>query len=382
MADAHRQRTGRTPNLKWRGATLTWPGLRAREDLFDALPEREPGGEVGHPVATRQDDRAATRAHHAGRLTAGRLNAALGFCDGAVANRLAAPGRGREPGAASAGVVAHVRAAPPWAPGDPLPDAPLRPPASASALAARGIGAVRMAWGGAAEAAGVASVAAALGPTTRVREVGMHPVGEKALRQLFPADGELPPLPPLAASPDAVALHGVSRDAVDAALRGDEAPEEEACCAFGSHWLEPVEVKSACPFAAAGRDARGRARFALFPRPPRDAVPPSIVPQIQLQALAMGARSGLVVLNAVGGANVFRVARDDKFLVAMLRDVVSPWYVAHVLNEEPVCPGGTHVAGGAVDELATAAERVAAAAEFVASIPPWAEADPEEAFLE
>lgn len=260
MADAGRPRSGRTPNLRWRGATLAWGDLRA-SDSFDALPARPPGAPLGPFEATRQDDRAATRALHAGRLTAGRLNAALGFCDGAVANRIAAPGRGGVPGAAQASVVAHLLAASVRSPGDPVPDAPPRPCAPPSALAARGIGAVRMAWGGAAEAAGVASLAAALEAAgSRVREVGMLVVSEEALKALLGDDP--PPLPPLAASPDAVAAHAAPRAAVDAALQGGN-PVGPAGDTIPI-WLEPVEVKSACPFAAARGGASG-ARFTLAP---------------------------------------------------------------------------------------------------------------------
>jgi hypothetical protein len=282
------------------------------------------------------------------------------------------------PGAAQASVVAHLLAASVRSPGDPVPDAPPRPCAPPSALAARGIGAVRMAWGGAAEAAGVASLAAALEAAgSRVREVGMLVVSEEALKALLGDDP--PPLPPLAASPDAVAAHAAPRAAVDAALQGGN-PVGPAGDTIPI-WLEPVEVKSACPFAAARGGASG-ARFTLAPRPPRDAVPPAVVPQVQLQALAAAAPSVLVVCNAVGGVNVFRVERDDDFLRAMLADVVSPWYRAHVLDGRPVCPGGTHVAGGAVSALAAAAERVAAGATFVAAAPAWAVADPAAAFLE
>ena len=237
---------GTIPNLRWPGAILTWDELRA-SDVIVPLPRRARGVLPPLPVdsaSVRQDD-PLSRCLHAGVLTGGRLNAALGWCDGALATRLRVPGRGSQddssaPSRAQAAVIAHLRQ-PLWSTDDGLPcdeeghvaaAAAGTTPASRAArshragrlppssLTSAGIAAVRMAYGTAAEAAGVATIAAATAATSRVAEVGMLRVDAETVTHLAGPDAASR-LPPLAASPDAMLMHSAPVAVVDAGLRGE-----------------------------------------------------------------------------------------------------------------------------------------------------------------
>lgn len=387
---------GAIPNLRWPGATLTWDDLRASDAILP-LPRRAPGKLPPLPVdpsKLRQDD-PLSKALHAGVLTGGRILGALGWQDvgGEVGKRLRVPGRAAPadaaaPSRAQAAVIAHLKQ-PLWTPEVGLaavdgPDAaPRRNRLPPPALAAAGIGAVRMAWGTVAEPAGVATIAAAAATTSRVLECGMTRVDDATLI-LIGADSV--PLPPLAASPDAIMWHNAPADAVDAGLRGQawDNGEATAATAFDA-WPEPVEVKSTCPFASTNphRRAGGRPKpaYMLSNLGPRDALPASVVPQAMLQAVAVGAPSTLIASNSVLGARIWRLPRDDTFLKAMLVDVVAPWYQAHILSGAPLPPRGGHVAAGASAALAQRALEIAAAATEVAVVKPWRAADPACAFL-
>ena len=404
---------GTIPNLRWPGATLTWDELRS-SDVIVPLPARARGALPPLPVdsaSVRQDD-PLSRCLHAGVLTGGRLNAALGWCDGALATRLRVPGRGSSydtsaPSRAQAAVIAHLRQ-PLWSPEDGLPcdqngdvaaAAAGASPASRAArshrtgrlppssLASAGITAVRMAYGTAAEAAGVATIAAAAAATSRVAEVGMLRVDAETLTHLAGPDAASR-LPPLAASPDAVLMHSAPVAVVDAGLRGERVETGGDDAPSTPPWREPLEIKSVCPFTSDARSGRAGHRrrgglnaYRLSGRGPRDACPAAVIPQAMLQAAAAGAPSTIIASCAVVGTRVWRLPRDDAFLRAMLVDVLTPWHAAHVLNDTPLPPRGGHVAAAATAALAARAVALAAGAVEVGVVKPWREADPGAAFL-
>lgn len=248
-------------------------------------------------------------------------------------------------------------------------------------------------------------------------------VSDGALRDLLGGSGgeggdslSSLPLPPLAASPDALARHRMSSSGEK---EEEEEKEEEA-----STWVEPVEVKCVCPFRLVGRNSARRsggrafddknggseasgggggknngggvsnssspfARFELSDPGPRALPPASAVPQLQLQMLACGSRSALLVSHsATRGSRVWRVARDDAFLRRMLA-VASRVFERHVVGSDPAPSVASppqqqeHAAGvEAVLRLADAAVAIAASAREVALLPPLEGVDPSRAFLQ
>ena len=420
---------GHTPNTRW--LAPTWDELRA-SGTIDGLPPRPPGWLPAGPTEyglVRQDDAALTRAIHGGVLTGGRLNAVLGFAEGPLARRLKVPGStGGAPGAARIAALLHI-AQPLWAPADGLPGPRHTPssfgrggerkggrrrgvgvsggprgPANAtpSAVAAAGPNAVALAWGSRHEPAALDALAAALAPAgSRLQEVGLLWVRADQLATLgLPADL---PLPPLGASPDALVHHTAPAPTVDAALRkereeggGDSdggqagsdgpaarAPPPTTQTSSPSTWTEVVEIKSVCPFKEAPVRGRGRRVYEVRDPGPHTALPARAVAQLQLEMLAAGAGSGLMVSSsATRGARVWRLARDDEFLRRALADVVSPAYVAHVLYAMPVIPGAHAGGWDAVAGLAEAALGLARGAEEVGLVPPRGEPDAGRAFLD
>lgn len=522
---------GSVPNTRWPGATLTWDELRSSSSSnpsssafstpnFVPLPPlarplqqqatsqaSPPPTQHIDPARVRQDDSALTRLLHRGVLTGGYINALLGLADGgAGAARVGAPrgggGRGgsnshhrRNRRAAAparldphAAAIEHLRQ-PRWdfAGEGALSSATLAEEDEAARerqrtkkkrtpeeVARGGIVSVRMAWGNAAEAAALRSLASALSSALQeaegkggrrqheelfrcerwgrgaeagakkkeeaekpsspapspslsssvtLEEVGMLLVSDEALRDLLAGEGgegeggdglSSLPLPPLAASPDALARHRMSSS-------GEKEEKEEAS------WLEPVEVKCVCPFRLVGRNSARRsggrafddkngggeansgvgnsgvnssspfARFELSDPGPRALPPASAVPQLQLQMLACGSRSALLVSHsATRGSRVWRVARDDAFLRRMLA-VASRAFERHVVvgGGEPAPNGAAvspppqqqqlqeHAAGvEAVLRLADAAVAIAASAREVALLPPLEGVDPSRAFLQ
>jgi hypothetical protein len=92
---------------------------------------------------------------------------------------------------------------------------------------------------------------------------------------------------------------------------------------------EVVEVKNVCPFreaafnpSAGGGKRRGAApsrRYALSDAGPHASLPAAHVPQLQLHMACSGTRSALLVVeSATKGMAVWRMARDEAYLGAML----------------------------------------------------------------
>ena len=488
---------GSVPNTRWPGATLTWEDLRSSSSnsssasTFVPLPPRPvssstpppPQQQQIEPARVRQDDSALTRLLHRGVLTGGYINALLGLADGgAGAARVGAPrggsGRGGRGGGSSgkgrrrapdplrldphAAAIEHLRQ-PRWdfaKEGLSSPDLAeeeasrtKRKKRTPEEVARGGIVSVRMAWGNAAEAAALRSLASALSAkkdeegrgqrqndelfrfergggseagaegaaevrsaslasaslseSVTLEEVGMLLVSKESLERLLGSSALSLPLPPLAASPDALARHSSGSN-------GEGEGEQ-------NFWLEPVEVKCVCPFRLVGRNSARRsggrafdndgekrgngepnnggsnpfARFELNDPGPRPLPPASAMPQLQLQMLACGSPSALLVSqSATRGGRVWRVARDDAFLKKMLL-VASSAFQRHVVDGEPLplpaAAGGgevfsnpqRHAAGvEAVLRLADAAVAIAASAKEVALLPPLGGVDPSRAFLQ
>ena len=514
---------GSVPNTRWPVATLTWEELRSNSGAmassslsslststpFVALPPRPTSSSSSSssplpvdPARVRQDDAALTSLLHRGVLTGGRVNAILGLADGgAGAARVGAPRGSRGGGGGSnnskgrrrrastpqrldphSAAIEHLRQ-PRW----DFAKEGLASPALAEEEEARqksettrkkkrtpeevargGIVSVRMAWGNAAEAAALRSLARALrerreeheelfrglpkdpGPVSSsvaLEEVGMLLVSDEALAELLGGGGgggrssnlESLPLPPLAASPDALIRHctssgsgtsGSSSSSSEGSSSSSGSAEEQKGNKRETSWLEPVEVKCVCPFRLVGRNSARRsggrafddggdnnnntnnnntghgnnngnttnnnnnsnpfARFELRDPGPRPLPPASAMPQLQLQMLACNSRSALLVSHsATRGGRVWRVARDDGFLRRLL-EVASRAFERHVVaGEEPSSSSsssssspGQHAAGvEAVLRLADAAVAIAASAKEVALLPAM-EVDLSRAFLQ
>ena len=196
-----------------------------------------------------------------------------------------------------------------------------RPSTSASdeeqptASARMGVADARRAWGHEQEATAVVAAIDALGrrddsevdvravtrvevaPLVAVLEVGLCLAEEGPWLQLQ-RQRRLQPLPPLGASPDGLIL------------RSDGT-------------VEVLEVKCVSPFvAAAAAGSRGSGALEVRDVGPAEAVGPWLVPQLQLEMLAVGAEctsATLVSLSATRGATLFHVARDDSYIEWMLR---------------------------------------------------------------
>lgn len=441
-------------------------------------PSPSPSPPPVDPARVRQDDSALTRLLHRGVLTGGYINALLGFADGGPgAARVGAPRGGKRGGRSNsnsnssrsrnrrsaappprmdphAAAIEHLRqprwdfakeglSSPDLAEEEAARAARQRKKKTPEEVARGGIVSVRMAWGNAAEAAALRSLAKVLSSSKEkgkeyeglfrrgggkeeeavvsLEEVGMLMVSEDSLKELLlgggSSSGTLPfPLPPLAASPDALARHSSG-----SGIGSGEGEEAEGVKAKASSFVEPVEVKCVCPFRLVGRNSARRAggrafdgdgsggggvsssnnpfaRFELSDPGPRPLPPASAMPQLQLQMLACGSPSALLVSHsATRGGRVWRVAGDDAFLKNMLL-VASRVFQENVLakKEPPVPPktGGSssssssqtqtqHAAGvEAVMRLADAAVAIAAGAQEVALLPPLEGVDPGRAFLQ
>lgn len=428
---------GTRPNLRWRNPT--WEDVRGvsatpTSPTIDPLPFRPRHAPSAladlDPARVRQTDRALTRALHRGILTGGRLLAFLGFRDAPAAARVGLPTpRGPAAGASFLSAAADV-ALPSWDPSEGLvelppeddePEArarrddsglvgPLRRPPAVTLAGSASPASVAMAWGLYHEPAALQALAVALAPAgSMVGEAGLFRVSAAALADLG-VDTAATPLPPLGASPDAVVTHVITQTCVDAALVAAGKRDEEGEGGGGAPpppppiirapgpWTEAVEVKSVSPFAGVRHGPGGRPTLALADPGPRGAgskVLIRAIPQLQLEMLATGATSALLVSSsATRGARVWRVGRDDAYLRSMLQNVVSPAYVAHCLHDRGGGGGGqqtgpgrrrrrkptavptstfTHPAGEeAIQRLVTATLRVAARAKEVAVIAPAA----------
>ena len=430
---------GYIPNTRWRNPS--WDDLRAgrgragdatatTRPLIDGLPFRprnSPAALPAYPAdhaRVRQTDRSLTRVLHAGVLTGGRLLAFLGFRDAPAAARLGLPPPFRGGvGAAFASVAADL-AQPVWDASQGLleleaeydetearaagggeeeeeaaavqPPPRRRPHANPAALAAAGPGAVAMAWGSTHEPAALSALALALAPAgSRVGEAGLFRVAPAALAVLG-LDPARTPLPALGASPDGLVTHCLTQACVDGALRraggrgvGDtgEGPPIRA----PASWTEVVEVKSVSPFTT----SRHGPPFALDDPGPRSSGSKGLaraLPQLQLEMLAAGTTSGLLVSSsATRGARVWRSRRDDAYLRFMLEQVVSPAFVVATVGAGSGAGGASkprpskkkerggpattfrHPAGEeAVQRLVSETLRLVARMEEVSVIPPAA----------
>lgn len=104
--------------------------------------------------------------------------------------------------------------------------------------------------------------------------------------------------------------------------------------------LEVVEVKNTCPFTVKStRRSNGKMRrvYHVEDRGPRDGVLEMWVPQLQMEMLASNTSSALLVTrSATKGVRVFRMARDDGYIHAML-EVLAFLYATYVQRQR--CPG-------------------------------------------
>mmetsp|Transcript_6614 Transcript_6614/g.15911 ORF Transcript_6614/g.15911 Transcript_6614/m.15911 type:complete len:340 (+) Transcript_6614:890-1909(+) len=246
-----------------------------------------------------------------------------------------------------------------------------RPEAEVCMDAARkGLEAVRRAWGSIQEAPALAALLAHL-PRSTLHEVGLCCV------ERVPDEWGVPlsSLPNLGASPDCLVCHDImaspelsswirtadtgalSRRQLEAILaevpwsadggddRGSPDPFSGACAdplfpldlpagppvrvvdagdgRLRVQVVEVVEVKSSCPFSyrsrVGGPKGRPRGSWVLRSQAAPSDVRAAFIPQLQLEMLAAGAASGLLVQHTPNrGMTVKRVFRDDELLKSML----------------------------------------------------------------
>jgi hypothetical protein len=245
----------------------------------------------------------------------------------------------------------------------------------ARSLGSRGLDAVRMSWGSAQEASSLFSLISIF-PGSQLREVGLCALDASDL----PSDWGFEPgsLPPMGASPDGMIRHPLLRGGgvsgagcggggsrKDRASGQDNGFYAEAECeddargretgvllsrvglpaplraldpsiAPDEWWEEVVEVKNTCPFGSPNprRHRGGRRLYILSDRGPRDIIPPEWVPQLQWHMLCSGAPSALLASrSATRGMRLYRMARDDSYLVLAL-SVVSWLWTRHVLPRQ------------------------------------------------
>ncbi|KAL0020874.1 hypothetical protein WJX77_004542 [Trebouxia sp. C0004] len=98
-------------------------------------------------------------------------------------------------------------------------------------------------------------------------------------------------------------------------------------------WLEAVEIKNVCPFREVREVAsNGKAKrlYRLSDPGPYSRVPCHFVPQLQMEMLASGANSALIISrSATKGVRVFRMRRHVEFLQQMLH-TISQLYTRYV----------------------------------------------------
>lgn len=218
--------------------------------------------------------------------------------------------------------------------------------------------AVRCAWGKAQEASSL-SVLLSLYPDCMVHEVGLCLVdpAELQLRYGF----SLGHLPPMGASPDGLlqrpccvgqradkeAPPGSPRSALVDLLEqldhmdlgGRLAQQDVLATSAGTEdgVLEVVEIKNTCPFGKPRKRSFSE-DYGLFDQGPRAQVPPTWVPQLQMEMLAAKTeRAVLVTRSATKGVTVFRMERDDAYIKDML-SVLGYLHKTYVLPRRP--PGG------------------------------------------
>lgn len=290
--------------------------------------------------AASADAEAAAAAHNAAAVAAYNARLAHGEADGAEEEEAdadvemaeavpeasgAVPKRPKQRRAGKKGGKSSAKRAsgPPATPLPPPADAAEAALRAAGAAAAAGGGAVRCSWGSAQEGGTLWALLAAF-PDAQLREVGLLTLTPEAAASAaraasLPADA-LASLPRLGASPDALcAWPPGSRFAP---------PNDDVASAL-TPVEEVVEVKNVCPFreaafnaSAGGGKRRGAApsrRYALSDAGPHSALPAAHVPQLQMHMACAGTRSALLVVeSATKGMAVWRMARDEAYLGAML----------------------------------------------------------------
>jgi len=123
-----------------------------------------------------------------------------------------------------------------------------------------------------------------------------------------------------------------------------------------------IEVKNSSPF----REMPGA--FVVFDREPYDAPPPYHMPQVQLEMAATNTHSAFLAMqSATRGIRVFLVQRDDAFIAAMLRRI-SRLYTTFILTgKDP--PMNWEVHSSEHKKLVAEAVRIARSASVFALIP-------------
>lgn len=178
----------------------------------------------------------------------------------------------------------------------------------ARSMGNQGLPHLRCAWGSIQEPATLYALTH-LFPNSVVSEVGLCCIEADAVvpKEWGFSAGSLPPL---GASPDGIVTH------LDLML------------------CETVEIKNTCPFGME-RSRKGSLKYIVRDRGPRCGVLPEWVPQLQLHMLCAGTNSSLLVSrSATLGMRVFRVHRDDEYLRLMLT-IIQRLYERHVKPRQP-----------------------------------------------
>lgn len=244
----------------------------------------------------------------------------------------------------------------------------------ARAAGSLGLTTLRCSWGTVQEAATL-RVLCDIFPESEVCEVGLCAFDPGTLPSAWGIDPGS--LPPLGASPDGLIRHpatgAVGGDLLEAMSQLHVVQANSGECGHGSavgDIVEVVEVKNTCPFdySPAAR-SRGKRRFAVSDRGPRDRIDPVWVPQLQLHMLCAGTQSALLVSRSVTlGLRIFRMPRDDRYLQTMLR-LVSKLWQDHALRRRPP-PRDVYGRLSEHKELLKRTKELAAAAVVVREVPP------------
>jgi hypothetical protein len=339
---------GMMPNV-WYGAIPSLSVLRGHPS-FVCLPERDDVtleyGRASYRYI-KEDDVLWSRLH-AGRLTTGNLNAALGFyepCAGKVLrlhkswlshSRIVSvyhhlcddvydigAAKGAEGDAhgrmrnEQAHVLANQQGLRHGNDTDEEAFEALKLRKARSLKSMRDMNKVRCAWGSAQEATTLAILCEHWRTDKMLFEVGLFALNddEIRLRGFSPDD-----LPPIGATPDALCM--------------DTCDKSVAVSTFGS-FLDAcavVEVKNSCPFTFSC-SSRGKCAFHVRDRGPREYVDVLHVPQLQFQMLCSNTPSAfLVSKSASKGMRIFQMERDDEYIQCMLT-VLRSFYKTYVVKK-------------------------------------------------
>jgi hypothetical protein len=215
---------------------------------------------------------------------------------------------------------------------------------------------VRLAWGNTAEAGALLQLLDNYPNVEEIQEVGLCRLSKESLRRYEDLCGCK--LPPIGASPDAIAL-----------IRNDETNTVERVV---------VEVKNRSPFY---RTHSGYYRVGDPPLP--KTIPAYHVPQVQLEMVSANATSCLLCMrNVTRGMAVFRVKRDEDYLKRMFQ-VIGRLYEDYVLKDHAKPLPENWLANDPVHaELVRRTKEIAENAELVVVLEPERGADFEEPFLD